>query len=69
MVISCCAADAYPVTVRLTGGAADRFNTDAWIEVTGKVVPGTATKANSYTPDFTLDNIRPVPTPKDPYEY
>ena len=69
MVISCCAADAYPVTVRLTGGAADRFNSDAWIEVTGKVVPGTATKANSYTPDFTLDSIRPVPTPKDPYEY
>jgi uncharacterized repeat protein (TIGR03943 family) len=69
MVISCCAADAYPVTVRLAGGAADRFKSDAWIEVTGKVVPGTATRANSYTPDFTLESIRPVPAPKDPYEY
>lgn len=69
MVISCCAADAFPVTVRLDGAAADGFKSDAWIEVTGKVVPRTATKTNSYTPDFTLATIRPVPTPQDPYEY
>jgi uncharacterized repeat protein (TIGR03943 family) len=69
MVISCCAADAFPVTVRLAGAAAGGFKSDAWIEVTGKVVPGTATPANSYTPDFTLATIRPVPTPADPYEY
>lgn len=69
MVISCCAADAFPVTVRLAGAAAGGFKSDAWIEVTGKVVPGTATAANSYTPDLTLTTIRPVPTPADPYEY
>jgi uncharacterized repeat protein (TIGR03943 family) len=69
MVISCCAADAYPVTVRLSGGAARAYKSDAWIEVTGTVVPGTATKANSYTPDFTVATIRPVTTPQDPYEY
>ncbi|GAB3163450.1 TIGR03943 family protein [Amycolatopsis stemonae] len=69
LVISCCAADAFPVTVHLRGGEADHLATDAWIQVTGQVVPGTATRNNSYTPDFTLSSIETVPTPKDPYEY
>ncbi|WP_328646891.1 TIGR03943 family protein [Amycolatopsis sp. NBC_00348] len=69
LVISCCAADAFPVTVRLTGTDAARYASDAWIEVTGQVVPGTATQANSYTPDFTAASVATVPTPKDPYEY
>ncbi|MEV4146481.1 TIGR03943 family protein [Amycolatopsis sp. NPDC049691] len=69
LVISCCAADAFPVTVHLRGGEADHLASDAWIQVTGQVVPGTATKDNSYTPDFTLASIATVPAPKDPYEY
>ncbi|MGW4062851.1 TIGR03943 family putative permease subunit [Amycolatopsis sp. NPDC004747] len=69
LVISCCAADAFPVTVRLRGGEADHLASDAWIQVTGKVVPGTATKDNSYTPDFAPASVTPVPAPKDPYEY
>ena len=69
LVISCCAADAFPVTVRLRGGGADHLASDAWIQVTGQVVPGTATRDNSYTPDFTAASVTPVATPKDPYEY
>ncbi|WP_372666730.1 TIGR03943 family putative permease subunit [Amycolatopsis kentuckyensis] len=69
LVISCCAADAFPVTVHLRGGEADHLPSDAWIQVTGQVVPGTATKNNSYTPDFTVASISTVPAPKDPYEY
>ncbi|VVJ20685.1 Uncharacterised protein [Amycolatopsis camponoti] len=69
LVISCCAADAFPVTVHLRGGEADHLPSDAWIRVTGSAVPRTATKDNSYTPDFTLASITTVPTPKDPYEY
>jgi uncharacterized repeat protein (TIGR03943 family) len=69
LVISCCAADAFPVTVRLTGTEASRYASDAWIQVTGQVVPGTATRANSYTPDFTAASVATVPAPKDPYEY
>nr|WP_239071965.1 TIGR03943 family protein [Amycolatopsis sp. SID8362] len=69
LVISCCAADAFPVTVRLRGGEADHLASDAWIRVTGQVVPGTATRANSYTPDFTPASLATVPAPKDPYEY
>ncbi|RSM35936.1 TIGR03943 family protein [Amycolatopsis balhimycina DSM 5908] len=69
LVISCCAADAFPVTVRLRGGEADPLASDAWIQVTGQVVPGTATKDNSYTPDFTPASVTTIPAPKDPYEY
>ncbi|MGW3966933.1 TIGR03943 family putative permease subunit [Amycolatopsis sp. NPDC005003] len=69
LVISCCAADAFPVTVRLRGGEADQLASDAWIQVTGEVVPGTATKDNSYTPDFAPVSVTPVSAPKDPYEY
>ena len=69
LVISCCAADAFPVTVHLKGPEAATFASDAWIRVRGQVVPGTATKNNSYTPDFTPDSVTAVSTPKDPYEY
>ncbi|WP_290060569.1 TIGR03943 family putative permease subunit [Amycolatopsis solani] len=69
LVISCCAADAFPVTVRLRGGEADHLASDAWIRVTGQVVPGTATRTNSYTPDLTPASLATVPAPKDPYEY
>ncbi|MFD8500622.1 TIGR03943 family putative permease subunit [Amycolatopsis sp. NPDC059657] len=68
MVISCCAADAYPVTTRLLGDVSG-FASDSWVEVTGQAVPGTAKKDNSYTPDFTVATIHRIDTPKDPYEY
>ncbi|MFD9894139.1 TIGR03943 family putative permease subunit [Amycolatopsis sp. NPDC059027] len=69
LVITCCAADAFPATVRLLGGGADHLASDTWIQVTGQVVPGTATKANGYTPDLTATTVTPIPAPKDPYEY
>ncbi|MEV0066441.1 TIGR03943 family protein [Amycolatopsis sp. NPDC050768] len=69
LVISCCAADAAPVTVHLKGGAADRFPSDTWLRVTGLVVPGTANENNSYTPDFVPATVERIDAPKDPYEY
>ncbi|MEV6897535.1 TIGR03943 family protein [Amycolatopsis sp. NPDC051372] len=69
LVISCCAADAAPVTVHLKGGAADRFPSDTWLRVTGQVVPGTADENNSYTPDFVPATVERIAAPKDPYEY
>ncbi|MFD2419990.1 TIGR03943 family putative permease subunit [Amycolatopsis pigmentata] len=71
MVITCCAADAFPVTVHLTGDAADAVAADpddTWLAVTGRVVPRTATRANDYTADFTVATVRAVPAPRDPYE-
>nr|WP_312874080.1 TIGR03943 family protein [Amycolatopsis jiangsuensis] len=69
LVISCCAADASPVTVRLKGGGADRFPSDTWLRVTGQVVPGTADATNSYTPDLVPATVERITAPKDPYEY
>ncbi|WP_020666199.1 TIGR03943 family putative permease subunit [Amycolatopsis nigrescens] len=70
MVISCCAADARPLTVRLTGlPQVSGYASDAWLEVTGQIVPGTATKANGYTADLVVATARPVSAPDDPYEY
>lgn len=69
LVISCCAADASPVTVHLKGGDADRFPSDTWLRVTGQIVPGTANEANSYTPDLVPVTVERITAPKDPYEY
>ncbi|MFI5610416.1 TIGR03943 family putative permease subunit [Amycolatopsis sp. NPDC051903] len=69
LVISCCAADAAPVTVHVKGGAADRFPSDTWLKVTGQVVPGTANEANGYTPDFVPTTVERIAAPQDPYEY
>ena len=69
VVIRCCAADASPMTVRLTGSDAARHPDDTWLEVTGQVVPGTAVAANGYTADLTVASIRPIPAPEDAYEY
>lgn len=68
MVITCCAADAFPVTVHLTGDVATDHPDDTWLAVTGRVVPRTATRANGYTADFTVATVRAVPVPRDPYE-
>lgn len=72
MVIGCCAADAAPVTVLLGGRAAralERVPDDTWIEVTGEVVPGSATQKTNYVPELTVGSARSVPEPTDPYEY
>ncbi|QIZ36443.1 TIGR03943 family protein [Saccharopolyspora sp. ASAGF58] len=70
MRISCCAADAAPVKVDLAAAAqAAELPADTWIEVTGKLRPGTATEANDYVPTLETVLIRPIPTPQDTYEY
>lgn len=68
MVITCCAADAYPLTVHLDGQAVANLADDTWLEVLGQVVPGSATRQNHYTADFTVTGVRAVPQPADPYE-
>jgi uncharacterized repeat protein (TIGR03943 family) len=69
LVIGCCAADAFPVKVRLTGGETSGLRNDQWVETTGVVRPDTANPANSYTPDFAVSTMKLVPPPGDPYEY
>jgi uncharacterized repeat protein (TIGR03943 family) len=68
LVISCCAADAAPVKVRLDGGGAGAYASDTWLEARGEVVPRSATEANGYVPTFTVSELHEVPAPADPYE-
>lgn len=71
MAIGCCAADASPVTVLLRGDAVRDLAglpNDTWIEVTGEVVPGSATERSKYVPELTVGSVRPIPEPADPYE-
>ncbi|MEU5690536.1 TIGR03943 family protein [Actinosynnema sp. NPDC020468] len=68
LAISCCAADASPIKVRLLGGDLAALADDQWVEVTGRVVPGSATKDTAYTPSFTVSAVTPVATPEDTYE-
>jgi uncharacterized membrane protein YcgQ (UPF0703/DUF1980 family) len=54
--------------VRLTGAESANYPNDTWLQVTGQAVPGTATRANNYTPDLTVIGVHRVPAPQDPYE-
>lgn len=69
IAIGCCAADAYPVKIKLTGADLSRHPDDSWIEAVVELVPGTATKANDYVPTATVRSVRPIAEPEDPYEH
>lgn len=72
LVIGCCAADSFPVTVRLGGRAATEAGglpDDQWIKVTGQLVPGSATKQNRYVPELAVESVTEIDEPADPYEY
>ncbi|MFI9006458.1 TIGR03943 family putative permease subunit [Actinosynnema sp. NPDC053489] len=68
LTISCCAADASPVKVRMTGQDFAALPTDQWVEVTGRVVPGSATRENAFVPTLTATRVVPIATPEDTYE-
>ncbi|MDI2031719.1 TIGR03943 family protein [Saccharopolyspora sp. TS4A08] len=69
MRISCCAADATPVKVDLASPRAEQLPADTWIEITGRLRPGTATEANDYVPTVDPQTIKQIPAPPDSYEY
>ncbi|MFE2755889.1 TIGR03943 family putative permease subunit [Actinosynnema sp. NPDC059335] len=68
LTISCCAADASPVKARMVGQDFGALPTDQWVEATGRVVPGSATKENAFVPTFTVARVVPIATPEDTYE-
>jgi uncharacterized repeat protein (TIGR03943 family) len=69
MTISCCAADAYPVKVRLHGPGLDTLASDSWVKATVRIQPGTSNKDTLYVPTVDLVDIQPTAEPQDPYEY
>jgi uncharacterized repeat protein (TIGR03943 family) len=69
LAIACCAADAFPVKIRLTDEELSHLEDNSWIEVVARLQPGTATKANEYVPSVTVRSVRSVEEPEDPYEH
>ncbi|KOX12801.1 hypothetical protein ADK67_45130 [Saccharothrix sp. NRRL B-16348] len=68
LTISCCAADASPVKAKMAGQDFAALPTDQWVEATGRVVPGSATKESAFVPTFTVSQIVPITAPEDTYE-
>ena len=69
LVITCCAADATPMKVELSGGRTAPLSNDQWVHADGVLVPGSATQANEYVPTLTVTAVSEIAQPADPYEY
>ncbi|MET9012977.1 TIGR03943 family putative permease subunit [Streptomyces olivaceoviridis] len=70
MALNCCAADAQPVKIALTGALPPVLRPDAWLEVTGAYAPGLARDPvnDGPVPYLKVTSSRPVPVPRDPYD-
>ncbi|MGW0613497.1 TIGR03943 family putative permease subunit [Streptomyces sp. NPDC002788] len=70
MGLNCCAADAQPVKIALTGDIPPVLRPDTWLEVTGHYTPRrTKDPVNDGPiPYVEVTSSRPVPTPHDPYD-
>jgi uncharacterized repeat protein (TIGR03943 family) len=67
LVITCCAADARPMVVRLVG--APDAPSGTWLQVRARLIPGSATLADRYTPVAQVLDAVTVPEPAEAYEY
>ncbi|MET8561622.1 TIGR03943 family protein [Streptomyces flaveolus] len=70
MALNCCAADAQPVKIALTGALPPVLRPDAWLEVTGTYAPGISHDPvnNGPVPYLKVTSTRPVTAPRDPYD-
>jgi uncharacterized repeat protein (TIGR03943 family) len=70
LAIGCCAADAFPIKVKLEDSPdAAALPNDTWVEAVVTLRPGSATRDNDYVPAATATTIREIPQPEDPYEH
>ncbi|MDB9379440.1 TIGR03943 family putative permease subunit, partial [Nodularia sphaerocarpa] len=67
-VLTCCAADAYPVglPVKLPENQ-KRYPPDTWLEVEGKMI--TETLAGKRNLTIAATSIKEIPQPRNPYSY
>lgn len=67
-VITCCAADAYPVSlpVKLPGNR-DSYQPDTWIDVKGQMITETLKDRRQLVIEAT--EVKEIPEPEDPYYY
>jgi uncharacterized repeat protein (TIGR03943 family) len=67
-VITCCAADAYPVSLPVKlNGKRDSYKPDTWIEVEGKMITETLNGKRQLTIEAT--SVKEIPQPANPYDY
>ncbi|ARV59600.1 TIGR03943 family protein [Nostocales cyanobacterium HT-58-2] len=67
-VLTCCAADAYPVglPIKLKENR-DNYPPDTWLEIEGQMVTENLAKKRQLTIDAT--SLKKIPQPKNPYTY
>ncbi|WP_406178522.1 TIGR03943 family putative permease subunit [Streptomyces canus] len=70
MALNCCAADAQPVKVGLTGKIPPVLKPDGWLQVTGTYTAKRTkdTVNGGPIPYLEITQAKPVPTPRDPYD-
>jgi putative membrane protein len=70
MVLNCCAADAQPIKVRLSGELPPTLQPDTWLEVTGTYTRKRMKDPvnDGVIPFFEVGRARPVKAPPDEYE-
>ncbi|WP_433919224.1 TIGR03943 family protein [Streptomyces canus] len=70
MALNCCAADAQPVKVGLTGQIPPVLKPDGWLQVTGTYTAKRTkdTVNGGPIPYLEITQAKPVPTPRDPYD-
>ncbi|MER6078520.1 TIGR03943 family protein [Streptomyces sp. NPDC001833] len=70
MALNCCAADAQPVKVALTGKIPPVLQPDAWLQVTGTYTARETHDPvnNGPIPYLQVTDAKPIPTPADPYD-
>lgn len=69
-MLSCCAADGIPITVRVYGVSPIPAD-DTWLELEGEWIPAEDVVDDAVAPrrvhEFRADSFRPIPVPADPY--
>ncbi|WP_020134484.1 TIGR03943 family putative permease subunit [Streptomyces sp. 351MFTsu5.1] len=70
MALNCCAADAQPVKIGLTGQVPPVLKPDGWLQVTGTYTAKRTkdTVNGGPIPYLQVTTAKPVPTPSDPYD-
>lgn len=67
-VITCCAADAYPVSLPVKlNGTRDTYKPDTWLQVEGKMITETLSGKRQLT--IEANSVKEIPEPANPYDY
>jgi uncharacterized repeat protein (TIGR03943 family) len=66
-VITCCAADVYPVSLTVKIPTEQQYKADTWLAVTGQMATETIDDKRHLV--LVAKNIQPIETPRNPYEY